>query len=38
MNANKKNDDENNINKKYRTDFNIEESITKNYDKLIEEK
>ena len=34
---NKKNEDENDINKKYRSDFDIEESITNNYNRLLKD-
>lgn len=37
-NKNKKNEDENDINKKYRSDFDIEESITNNYNRILKDK
>jgi protein phosphatase 1 regulatory subunit 36 len=37
-NKNKKNEDDNDINKKYRTDFDIEESIHNNYNRLMKDK
>lgn len=37
-NKNKKNDDDNDINKKYKTDFDIEESINDNYTRLLKDK
>lgn len=37
-NKNKKNEDENDINKKYRSDFDIEESVSNNYNRLLKDK
>lgn len=37
-NKNKKNDDDNDINKKYKTDFDIEESIHSNFNRMLKDK
>jgi protein phosphatase 1 regulatory subunit 36 len=37
-NKNKKNEDENDINKKYKTDFDIAESIDNNYNRMLKDK